>query len=99
MGSEGTSHWKFLWPSRSQVRYGLWSPSCPLTGLGGFWEGSAGAWTRSRRTALCPEAANTEVPAEQVGGNSRAGRMSKLKGVGEAPGPAGWQHKHFQDSH
>lgn len=45
-----------------------------------------------------PEAANTEVPAEQVGGNSRAGRIGK-RGVGEAPGPAGWQHKHFQDSH
>lgn len=46
------------------------------------------------RTALCPEAANTEVPAERVGGNGRTGRTGK-QGVGEAPGPAGWQHKHF----
>ena len=50
----------------------------------------------SRRTALCPEAVNTEVPTEW--GHSRAGRTGK-RGVGEAPGPAGWRHKHFQDSH
>lgn len=35
----------------------------------------------SRRTALCPEAANTEVPAERVGGNSRAGQGAQASGV------------------
>uniref|UniRef100_A0A8B9XSN3 Tyrosine-protein kinase n=1 Tax=Bos mutus grunniens TaxID=30521 RepID=A0A8B9XSN3_BOSMU len=58
MGSEGTGHWKFLWPSRFQVRYGLWSPSCPSTGLGGSWEGSAGPWT-SLGGQLCAQKLRT----------------------------------------
>ncbi|XP_042085810.1 protein-tyrosine kinase 6 isoform X3 [Ovis aries] len=41
-----------------KVRYGLWSPSCPLTGLGGFWEGSAGAWT-SLGGQLCAQKLQT----------------------------------------
>lgn len=35
---------------------------------------------KSRRTALCPEAANTEVLAERVGGNGRTGRTGRVWG-------------------
>lgn len=62
MGSEGTSHWKFLWPSPFSGEIWAMEPKLSLDRVRRLLGGQCRRLDESRRTALCPRSCKHGSP-------------------------------------